>query len=96
MKPEDIFKKALKTPPPKGNEDDIAPPIQISFLKEGEVVGELEFSNQDFLNTIAKQAGIKNFTEANLILDDGIKSYTFTLDVDEFVKNKIEIGKPMK
>jgi hypothetical protein len=96
MKFDNVIKKALKTKPPKGNEKDISAPIQIQFLIDDKIVSESEYSNLDFLTIIAKHEGITNFTGAKIILDDGKKSYTFTLDVDEFIKNKTEVNKPMK
>ncbi|MBK9048763.1 MAG: hypothetical protein IPL74_19465 [Bacteroidetes bacterium] len=96
MKFDNAIKKALKTKPPKGNEDNITPPIQIQFLEGDKIISESEYSNLDFLSIIAGHEGVANFTGAKLILDDGKKSYTFTLDVDRFVSNKIKTGKPMK
>lgn len=95
MKPDKLLKR-ITTQSPKGNENDITAPIQIQFLSLDKIVSESEYSNLDFLSIIAKYEGITKFTGAKLIIDDGKKSYTFTLDVDEFVKNKTTVGKPMK
>ncbi len=91
-----ILKRTLKLSPTTGNENDITAPIQIQFLAGDKIVSESEYSNLDFLNIIAGHEGIANFTGAKLILDDGKKSYTFTLDADQFVQNKTETGKAMK
>ena len=91
-----LLKKALNTPPLKGNEDDITPPIQITFLSEGKEVSSTEFSNADFLAIIAKQTEVLNCTGCRITIDDGKKSYSFTLNVDDFVENKTEVNKPMK
>lgn len=96
MKFDNVIKKALNSKPPKGNEKDISAPVQIQFLIDDKVVAESEYSNLDFLTIIANHEGITNFTGAKIIIDDGKKSYTFTLDVDEFVKNKLDTGNAMK
>ncbi len=96
MKPDDIIKKAIHTKPDGKTEKDITPPIQITFLSDKQETGQLELSHEKFISILAKSGEVNNFTGCRITFDDGKKSYSFTLDVDQFIPTKTEMGNPMK
>ena len=96
MKPENIIKKVLHTTPNGQTEKDITPPIQITFLSDDRDETNIELLNDSFIHLMASHAEYHKFTGVKITIDDGKKSYTFTLNIDQFVPNQTEIRKPMK
>ena len=96
MKPDDIIKKTSNQKPEGKTEKNITPPIQLTYLSGKEEVLTWELSNQEFIHLLASQTEYNTFTGIRLRIDDGKKSYTFTIDVDQFVPNDTEVGEPMK